>query len=231
MRLNLKGKKHKTAGQRPPAVGALALLLSVLALTTMPLALSKYSAVGAGKAGTRIAKWAPSMDGVAAAWDKTVLLRSRAPGNVPEQESVYFWGGASDQYWISVNDANHMDTGRTDGRQAVLLKPNNSGSEVSATYTYSFRMDDDSPVLVNGNWLHVDINVGADTGAHAANYSTNNTSHPLHGYSHTLGPGAVTTTATPVRVYVFLNKDDKPAGLPLSSYAKIKFVATATQVD
>ena len=48
------------AVRRPPAFCTAALLLTILALATTPLAVSKYAATGVGSAQARLAKWAPS---------------------------------------------------------------------------------------------------------------------------------------------------------------------------
>ena len=53
----MNGKKILSRRQAPPLVPLLALILTVAAVLTAPLAMSKYVATGAGAAGARIAKW------------------------------------------------------------------------------------------------------------------------------------------------------------------------------
>ena len=73
-------KKTDRSGQRPPIIGTLALLLTVVAVLTTPLAASKYVATGMGSAGARIAKFDPiiTLDSgwPASAQSKYVLLNN-----------------------------------------------------------------------------------------------------------------------------------------------------------
>ena len=219
--------KRKILGHAPAVVTA-ALALSVITLFIIPLSMAKYTASGAVGAQARVAKWAPDVElGLAANWNKTILMRSAADGT-----KIL----STDSDWVAVNDivapaAGHpLDQGfpRNANNSAFTLQPTNAGSEVAANFTYALKMANGDPIVANGDWLHVDLGPGA------VNYSTNNTAHPLHDPARnsailTLGPGS--TTAAFQRVWIFANRSSRPASYPTSSYAQIKFVWTATQVD
>jgi len=65
--------KHRA---KPPRLGLVLMALVTLALLTLPVAASKYGAVGTASPGARVAKWGPSLTYTVAV--KTVLFDKRA---------------------------------------------------------------------------------------------------------------------------------------------------------
>lgn len=84
--------KTGRAGQNPPIVARIALLLTILAVATTPMAFSKYKATGMGSAKARVAMWDPKVanqanqnpvTGLLASGDVTVLVRTTTNHAVP----------------------------------------------------------------------------------------------------------------------------------------------------
>jgi len=207
--------KHNEPGYRRSALATLVLLLAVGALATTPLTLSKYAATAKDDSvKARLAKWAPQMNmSLAANWNKTVFMRS---------DGTYTW--------LAVNDLDPTDTVRRGNNWCFEIKPSNAGSEVTAKFTYEFRMADNSNV--NG-WLHIDPG-GTTNGYYYTTGAALTTPRVPPGpdlvtMSDTLASGAASATGVPV--YVYVNKGVRPTGYPTNCYAKVNFVWTATQVD
>jgi len=67
-------KQSWQAGKGPPIIGMIALLLTIAALGTTPLALSKYKATGTGSARARVARWDVSAGELRANCNRQTLI-------------------------------------------------------------------------------------------------------------------------------------------------------------
>jgi len=224
--------KHAYGRNAPPALALAVLLLTVMVLSTTPLALSKYVAVGTGSAKARLAMWEPSVGEFTDAWSKTLIMR------------------ADKTEWNPLNDNPDYGYPRVPGQRAFMLQPDNAYCEVMTDYTWSLTTS--APDWPLKTWIQAvgwtpDIAMVGSAGSWAGwekdNISDglaniNNLKNATH-YTQ-LDPLVVKTRLNPlqtkngVAVVFWPNKNSgymPYGGVYHNCWAKIDFTWTATQVD